>query len=428
MAKALINGHLYQAEGTALYLDEGMIIHTGTDEEIQQYIQDGDEVINLNGAYVYPGFSVPYISLIQCAAQNGHTMLGSLQDIRALLERASASQDLWVRGEGLDRSLVSSETKTLLDGFRRPVILYGNDRTWCVVNSAALKKADIDQDTMIPDGTVSTETGLLEGQAVRVLESFLPAVSAEEIREKILAAVHALNRNGFTGAGSHDFVQGYDWKTVLDGFMRLSYQGALTLRVDEQCLFEIPEELAHFLDEGYTTDVGDDFFRIGPLYIAQKEENSDVMMELANSYNMPALLDTDLLMKELKDLVLEGNPLGYALNADRCGLTAKHQAVTKKIRMIGSLEEDIDDLTSLLCDPASQSIVGVIADYAAKGIQPGRVIELLSKGTAQFMRREYELGQIGEGFLADLCITDHDLETEYEQAKVIMTFAGGEQV
>ena len=428
MAKALINGHLYQAEGTALYLDEGMIVHIGTDEEIQQYVQAGDEVIDLNGAYVYPGFSTPHISLIQCASKSAHAELNSLQDIRALLEQASASQDLWVRGEGLDRSLVSSETKMLLDGFRRPVILYGNDHDWCMVNAAALKKADIDRDTMIPDGTVSTETGLLEGQAVRVLENFLPAVSAKEIREQILAAVHQLNKNGFTGAGSHDFVQGYDWKTVLDGFMRLSYQGALTLRIDEQCLFEIPEELAHFLDEGYTTDVGDDFFRIGPLYIAEKEENSDVMMELANSYNMPALLDTDLLMKELKDLVLEGNPLGYALNADQCGKTAKHQAVTKNIRMIGSLEVDIDDLTSLLCDPASDSISKIIADYAARGIQPDRVIGLLSRGSAQFMRREYELGQIREGFLADLCITDHDLETEYEQAKVIMTFVSGEQV
>ncbi|MBQ6490432.1 MAG: amidohydrolase family protein [Solobacterium sp.] len=428
MAKVLLNGHLYQAEGTALYMDEGVIIHTGTDEEIQQYIQPDDEVTDLNRAYVYPGFSVPHISLIQCVSLTDHEALNSLQDIRVLLERASASRDLWVRGEGLDRNLVSSETKTLLDGFSRPVLLYGNDHTWCMVNAAALKKADIDQDTTIPDGTINMETGLLEGQAVRVLESFLPAVSPEEIREKILAAVHALNRNGFTGAGSHDFIQGYDWKTVLDGFMRLSYQGALTLRVDEQCMFEIPEELAHFLDEGYTTDVGDDFFRIGPLYIDQKEEDSDVMMELANSYNMPALLDTDLLMKELKDLVLEGNPLGYAVNADRCGHTAKHQAVTKQIRMIGSLEEDIDDLTSLLCDPAAHSIAKIIADYAAKGIRPGRVIELLSKGSELFMRREYELGQIREGFLADLCVTDHDLETDYEQAKVIMTLIGGEQV
>ena len=427
MAKALINGHLYQSEGTALYLDEGMILHIGTDAEIQQYIQAEDEVIDLNGAYVYPGLIAPHISLIHCAARTDQTVLNSLQDIRAMLEQASAGQDLWVRGEGLDRTLVVSETKTLLDGFRRPVVLFGNDHAWCMVNASALKKADIDQDTMIPDGTVNIENGLLEGQAVRVLESFLPAASSKELREQILAAVHVLNRNGFTGAGSYDFVQGYDWKAVLDAFMRLSYQGALTLRVDEQCAFEIPEELAHFLDEGYTTDVGDDFFRIGYLYIAEKEENSDVMMGLANSYNMPALLDTDLLMKELKDLVLEGNPLGYVINADHSSHTARHQAVTKQIRMIGSKEEDIDDLTSLLCDPA-EGIGLVIADYAAKGIQPGRVIDLLSKGSALLLRREYELGQIREGYLADLCICDHDLETQYEQASVLMTFVGGEQV
>ena len=85
MAKALINGHLYQSEGTALYLDEGMILHIGTDAEIQQYIQADDEVIDLNGAYVYPGLIAPHISLIHCAARTDQTVLNSLQDIRALL-------------------------------------------------------------------------------------------------------------------------------------------------------------------------------------------------------------------------------------------------------------------------------------------------------------------------------------------------------
>ena len=74
------------------------------------------------------------------------------------------------------------------------------------------------------------------------------------------------NSHGITCVGSDDFLSATEnYKDILNLYEKLSYQGRMNVRVNEQCQFNSPKEFAGFLDEGYTTDVGNDFFRIGPL-------------------------------------------------------------------------------------------------------------------------------------------------------------------
>ena len=129
-------------------------------------------------------------------------------------------------------------------------------------------------------------------------------------------------------------------------FEKLSYQGRLNIRINEQCQFPSPKEFASFLDEGYTTDVGNDFFRIGPLKIitdgslggrsaamlkpysddpentgvmAMDEEEIETFVRLANSFNMPTIAHAigdraaETMLDIFSDTVLEGNPLHHGL-------------------------------------------------------------------------------------------------------------------
>ena len=156
-----------------------------------------------------------------------------------------------------------------------------------------------------------------------------------------------MNRYGVTACGSDDFMStGADWKTVMDAYSQLSYQQRMTVRVSQQCEFESPESFASFLDEGYSTGIGDDFFMIGPLklvcdgslgahtaamsepYRDKKDEKGIllyddeemlVLMKLAAQFNMPTICHAigdravDQVLKNLKKVNLPGNPLGHGL-------------------------------------------------------------------------------------------------------------------
>ncbi len=215
------------------------------------------------------------------------------------------------------------------------------------VNSRALELAGIDAATSAEGGDIDFENGILTEFAINLITAVMPGVSFERIEKAVQKAQKELNRYGITSVGSDDFISlSDDWRTVLDAFMKLSYTRKLTVRINEQCEFPSLEEFARFLDEGYTTDVGDDFFRIGPLKLiadgslgartaALREPYSDAPEEkgtlifdrdamsawirLASDYNMPAIVHAigdetvDEVLACMREYVLEGNPLHAGL-------------------------------------------------------------------------------------------------------------------
>ena len=56
MKKALINATIYKSEKQAILIEDNKILIVGMNEDVLQQISDSDEVIDLNGMFVLPGF------------------------------------------------------------------------------------------------------------------------------------------------------------------------------------------------------------------------------------------------------------------------------------------------------------------------------------------------------------------------------------
>ena len=120
----------------------------------------------------------------------------------------------------------------------------------------------------------------------------------------------------------------------------------MNLRVNEQCEFNNVEEFSRFLDEGYTFDVGNDLFRIGPLKLVTdgslgarsaamskpyhdaqdttgimnySVEEMQTFVQLANQFNMPTIAHcigdraVDDVLEAYAGNVYEGNPLHHGI-------------------------------------------------------------------------------------------------------------------
>lgn len=93
---------------------------------------------------------------------------------------------------------------------------------------------------------------------------FQPTV--EDIKEYILLGQTMLNSYGITSIQSDDLLSvSRDYTDVLTAFEQLRQENKLTIRVYEQAQLPNLETLKEFIEKGYKTGYGDEWFKIGPL-------------------------------------------------------------------------------------------------------------------------------------------------------------------
>src|SRR5699024_5817069 len=143
----------------------------------------------------------------------------------------------------------------------------------CVVNSKALQLAGINKDTLQIEGGQfdidenNEPNGIFRENALNLIYNKIPKPDKEDIKNMILMACKNLNSYGITSAQTDDFIvfPGVDYETVISAYKELSNEGKLTVKIYEQAQLTQKKDLEKFLDKGYTTGVGDDYFKIGPL-------------------------------------------------------------------------------------------------------------------------------------------------------------------
>ncbi len=357
MKRLFVNAIIWDREETAILVDGERICRIGMSEDLLKEADPADEVIDLNGLFVTPGFIDSHMHLLEYGRYLENVQLHactSKQEVIDLLKKQEKKLEKgeWLLGRGFNEELFKDPkmpTKADLDAISndRPIAVTRCCGHKMVVNSKALELANMDETSMVEGGTIDFENGFLEETAITVLHDSWPKETEESIRRSILRGQQELNRYGITAVGSDDFMSvTHDWRLVLDVMMKMAYKGELTVRVNEQCEFPSPEEFAAFLDEGYTTDVGDDLFRIGPLkiiadgslgartaalskdysddrgnsgYMVYSRPELETWVKLAFDYNMPVITHAigDRTVREVLNVydkyAIENNPLHYGL-------------------------------------------------------------------------------------------------------------------
>ncbi len=271
MIKAIINANIYGSDFHNIVYDEQSIIYIGDD--ISKFKLD--ETIDACKMSVYPGFYDSHMHLLGYGFYLANLDLKdcrSFEDIRSLImTRADDEKYPWIIARGFNEDKLAEKrliTKAELDEIcaDKPICLTRCCGHIMICNTKALQRSGFENDVDADGYVVNMETGLVSENAIEDVKAAWPLENVKSISEYIMLACKKCNEYGITAVGSDDFISiTSEYDEVLEAFEKLAYQQKLTLRVNEQAHFNTIEDFQRFLHDGYTYDVGNDYFRIGPL-------------------------------------------------------------------------------------------------------------------------------------------------------------------
>jgi predicted amidohydrolase YtcJ len=225
-----------------------------------------NEVVQLKGHFVMPGFNDAHVHIGGAGRDKLTVQLNSaksIDDVLKLVEAAVQKHKTgeWIVGSGWDQTRWSDpKLPTRLDLDRvapnNPVYLEHISGHIAVVNSAALKHAEIAPDTPNPIGGEierfedGEPTGILKERATALVTQRLPDPTEEDRRKGIEMVLEEFAQNGVTSV--QDFSEWDDFRV----FATLKQEKKLTVRITEWLPFNLPvDTLQNMRAEGGTSDV-----------------------------------------------------------------------------------------------------------------------------------------------------------------------------
>ena len=227
----LTNGRIYTVDNarpvvTALAVRGGRVIYVGSDAEARVLASSSTRLIDLHGATVVPGVIDAHAHLLGLGNMLKSANVAGSTSYQEVIDRVKArAKDVkpgaWIRGRGWDQTRWASKefpTHELLSRAfpDNPVVLERIDGHAVLANAKAMELAHVTGATAEPSGgrilklASGSPSGVFIDNAEGLIDRAIPAVTREEMRSAILAAIDECNRWGLTGI--HD--PGVDAKTV----------------------------------------------------------------------------------------------------------------------------------------------------------------------------------------------------------------------
>ncbi len=226
----------------ALAVRDGVVVYVGDEAELEPWIAEPTEVIGLDGAVVYPGFTDAHAHLLGVGLRELTLNLEGASSLAALVARvaeeaADAAPGASITGRGWIETHwpeARFPTRHDLDAVAPdvPVILGRADGHASVVNTAALNAAGIDADTADPFGgqIVREADGAPNGMLIDAAQQLVaPLIGEVSLAQKEAAYVKASEVYAALGwTGLHNMsVDPADVPLI----ERLAEEGRLKIRV-----------------------------------------------------------------------------------------------------------------------------------------------------------------------------------------------------
>lgn len=321
--------------GTIFSLDNenttysSMLIEDGRILALDPINQEVEQVVDLEGHYVYPSLNDSHCHLVGTAlirTRCNVTKTTSLQDMKKRIEDFIENNHLkkgdWIVGRGwnqeeFDQPIMPTKKELDVITSEYPLVLTRACGHLMVVNSLALKKLGMDH----PDG-------IFRESELDSIYDVLPEPSKDQMIQKLQEVATELNQMGITAVQSDDFenLRSYTFEEIID----LIVDAKLNLRVYEQSHFPTLQAYQDFLSKDYRTGYQKSNLTIGPLKLlldgalgartaAQRREYHD------DPNNTGMLLFDDQTLSEYARLSRE-NKMHMAFHA--IGSRAIDQAIT----------------------------------------------------------------------------------------------------
>ncbi|HAM43671.1 MAG TPA: amidohydrolase [Propionibacteriaceae bacterium] len=273
-AEILITGRIHtlnpaQPLAEAIGVRDGRIIAVGSRAELEGVISASTTLVDAGDGTIYPGLIEPHmhywgsaltLDWVDCSTRDG----AGIDDIVAKLTAAEPVIEDWVLGQLFDPSLLPGEpdlTRAILDAAvpDRPVLVMNASMHFLYVNTVALTRAGIDDDTPDPvGGFYGRHDGHLTGVVgeLAAMESLLAALP-QPTTEYLVNNLVRINRNAL--AAGYTRTQDATTGGVLGAAeVGLFHQADFTGRVGYAILDTVADEI---LSNGLTPFAGDDLCR-----------------------------------------------------------------------------------------------------------------------------------------------------------------------
>lgn len=290
MDTILYNGKIYTLgnRGTvaeAIYIKGNKIAFIGENEEALRFKNKDTKLIDLEGKMAVPGFNDSHMHLLSYGYTATKIELNNAKSIEDLillgkerLNSVNLKKGDWILGRGWNNDYFDDNrlpTRYDLDKITTdsPICYTRVCGHILVVNSKALEIVGIDRNSpQVPGGKFDLDEngeplGIFRENAMDIIYSAIPDPDIESIKSMILKCSEDAVKQGITSIQTDDFEQlpKKDYEKIIKAYLELIDEGKLKVRVYEQCLLPDMKKLKSFLEKGYTTGWGNEYFKIGPL-------------------------------------------------------------------------------------------------------------------------------------------------------------------
>jgi predicted amidohydrolase YtcJ len=284
-----INGIIYTVDeanpkAQAVAVKDGLIMAVGSTEEIQAYVDESTEVIDLQGKTMTPGIIESHAHLMGIGYNKLEIDLMGVKTYDELIQKvaeaaATAKPGDWITGRGWHQDKWLQMPEKTVKGFQthdaltavtpnNPVYLAHASGHASFVNKKAMELAGItslrsEKPTQEIEGgevlrdELGNPTGVLVERASTLVAKLIPETTPEKDEEALTLALQELAEKGITSF--HDAGSGQD---VIDLVQKFKNEGKLTSRMYIMLTGRQPELLETWYKKGPMIDSVDHFLTV----------------------------------------------------------------------------------------------------------------------------------------------------------------------
>lgn len=240
------------------------------------------KIVDLQGKLMLPGFNDTHIHVLEYAdGKNAVDLMGttSVNEILEKMKNHYAKNGLyqgWLLGNGWNQNRFTDGNDMIykfdLDKISTefPIMI-----TRTCIHIAVLNSKGIELLLQCPSAKdnmeyIDIETGIIKESALPIYRELLEKHTVESVKKLLLSAQNDLIKEGITSVQSADIsftVAEEDFEILIQAYKELVKEKKMKVRTYEQNMFIHYEAFKKFVDSGYTTGQGDEYFKIGPLKI-----------------------------------------------------------------------------------------------------------------------------------------------------------------
>ena len=312
----------------AVAVDNGRIAFAGTNEEVLGKYPDAEDIVDLEGRTVVPGFNDSCVNFVEYARFNTMLDLGKCKSIREVIELAKKAEkhEGWVIGWGWNQDYFEEKrmlSKKDLDEISNeyPVAFRRCCGEMIVANSKALEVCGIDE-TMKSD-SIDFENGLISSKDMILILSKIKSLEIDTLKSIILDTQEQFFKMGITSVQTDDLrsLPDFDYRKIIDAYQKLNREKKLKIRVCEQAQFINKQDIDDFRQYYYYQYINDERFKVARIKLIIDGGIGSRTALLRDDYNDAHGFKgiSQYTQEDLDQLVEYANSLDYSLAIQAAG-------------------------------------------------------------------------------------------------------------